>query len=466
MKNILYLVIFTTFISCNFSKNEKNASENVQIVNDAINLADQQAAAALKTPTDTVTKKVTTFIPTKKEKKKSELQLSSAIQSFNINTARDTTIFGENRTRIFIPAHTFVDKKGNEITEEVAITLKECYKPIDIIKEKLSTVCNHRLLETEGMIYVEARHKNEKLQVKKGASIIVHFPKKEPNDKAEFFYGQKDAEGIVSWREAKEKLIEYELNGYGISYYEKYAIAGRRDNFPYALQNIKLNQELLMEMFNKKASLIAKYSFRPKQSIEVEAINSQDKNMVKKIKSACEAYFAENKTNNYKDIDSFFVVYSAIPTFTKNLSSNTAYKSSFKTKYYNTTIKDMEEAELNFYIFEANELGWINCDRFIESQEKRVDFVVETAEDFDGQVNVIFTDMKCAMAGIKKGNRYEFKNVPKNRTVKIVAMQQIDKQVSCAIEKVTISEKPVRNLLFKNMSMKELDVALEDVAKN
>jgi len=77
-------------------------------------------------------------------------------QLFTIDPTQDQIITGKEGTIIRIPANSLVNEKGKVVTSPVTIRLTECYNLTDMILNKLSTSSNGQLLETAGMINVEA----------------------------------------------------------------------------------------------------------------------------------------------------------------------------------------------------------------------------------------------------------------------------------------------------------------------
>ena len=76
-------------------------------------------------------------------------------QEFTIDPSRDTTIRGMNGTLIRIPANAFKTNK-NCPPKSVRIQLKEALTFSDMLLENLNTTSKGRILETDGMVFVEA----------------------------------------------------------------------------------------------------------------------------------------------------------------------------------------------------------------------------------------------------------------------------------------------------------------------
>jgi hypothetical protein len=95
-------------------------------------------------------------------------------QNFSFSAAKGTIIEGEKGTVLQIPANCFVDSKGNAVTGEISFLLQEAYSYSDMLFQNLSTVSNGELLETGGMLFIEARDTiGNVLGIREGAEIIA-----------------------------------------------------------------------------------------------------------------------------------------------------------------------------------------------------------------------------------------------------------------------------------------------------
>jgi len=110
-------------------------------------------------------------------------------------------IIGKEGTEITIPMECLVHQDGTLPRGEIILELKECYSAADIVFNNLTTQTKNGLLETGGMIYLQAKSENNVLKVKHGKSIVIKFPKKGKIKKGmKLFKGKKEGDYIV-WDE-------------------------------------------------------------------------------------------------------------------------------------------------------------------------------------------------------------------------------------------------------------------------
>jgi hypothetical protein len=123
------------------------------------------------------------------------------------------------------------------------------------------------------------------------------------------------------------------------------------------------------------------------------------------------------------------------------------------------SIKNINDAELNYYIFSVSNLGWINCDRFTEEKEL-TDFIVN-APGNAVQVKMIFSDINSVLKAKGENDRYSFTGVPKNRTVTIFALKRENNTLLSSFTKTKITNNERVNLVFKETNLSDLKRELE-----
>jgi len=95
-------------------------------------------------------------------------------QDFSFSAVKGTVIEGEKGTVLQIPANCFVDSEGNVVTGEISFLLQEAYSYGDMLFQNLSTVSNGELLETGGMLFIEAKDTaGNVLEIREGVEIIA-----------------------------------------------------------------------------------------------------------------------------------------------------------------------------------------------------------------------------------------------------------------------------------------------------
>lgn len=101
---------------------------------------------------------------------------SAAQQEFSFQAAENTIITGAKGTILQIPANCFVNSKGISPEGTVTLVLQEAYTYKDMILQNLATTSNDQLLETGGMLYLEAKDAaGDILKLREGANISAQM---------------------------------------------------------------------------------------------------------------------------------------------------------------------------------------------------------------------------------------------------------------------------------------------------
>lgn len=115
---------------------------------------------------------------------------------------------------------------------------------------------------------------------------------------------------------------------------------------------------------------------------------------------------------------------------------------------------DLRRAQ-DYLMLSTPRLGWINCDRFYNAQE-RVDYFVKAKEE--SQLMLVFRSIRSIMAPDRNG---VFHGVPLNARATIVGIRTEKGQLQLALQEATVSKEPFVELKFKPVTVKEYKASLE-----
>jgi hypothetical protein len=93
-------------------------------------------------------------------------EMDTRVQKFSMDPEEETSITGKEGTVITFPANAFVDEEGMAPAGPVKIDLKEYYGIREILAAKLQTKAGDKLLESGGMLHIEATSGGKKLKLK------------------------------------------------------------------------------------------------------------------------------------------------------------------------------------------------------------------------------------------------------------------------------------------------------------
>lgn len=127
-------------------------------------------------------------------------------QKIMIQPDREQQITAARGTVIAIPAQSFVFDDGSSPTGPIEITVKEAYAPSDWISFDLSTTSNGHVLQTGGMVYIDAQSGGKQLSMADGAAITVAIPAGKIDPGMELFYGKQTENGDLNWQPVGQKF--------------------------------------------------------------------------------------------------------------------------------------------------------------------------------------------------------------------------------------------------------------------
>jgi hypothetical protein len=404
---------------------------------------------------------------------------------FTISATSDTTVFGQQGTRLFIEKGTFQFADGTPVTDSIKMQVKEFYRKSDITLADLSTESDGKLLETGGMLNITATAKGQGIEIKGDKRIVVHFPKsKDSYKQMNLFFADKSATdtSVTNWDIDTVSLVKSTIQILSWGYYyldinDSTPVTSKPKNFVdtgYYWNPL----ELYVNKFDFSKSTIQEINnYTADYYVGVEFDINKSGKILNPIVSSKVSKNAQKELLNFvnglpeltpsKDKNGNIVTRRAILGLSKGqiiplYKSREEYLSSFDKKYSRfekQPIKNMNDAELDYYVFSVAKLGWINCDRFLES-EKTVDYFVKTQEK-DTKIKMVFKDIDGVLMANSTDGKFIFSKVPIGRQVTIVAIKNTNGQFQTAFQEVTISDKPLEALAFKETTLSELKQQLE-----
>lgn len=419
------------------------------------------------------------------------------IMEFTIQANADTTLFGEQGTRIFIGSETFQFPDGKLVEDSITIQIKEFYKSSDIVLAELSTASNGQLLETAGMINIKAFVDEEEIELRPDKRIVVHFPKGNIPAKnyehrmMNLFYGDKtatdtsannwtiDTTSLVKrtlklgsfgwWHPAPNDSTGYDFtpkNHVDTGYYWN-PIDFYISSYNFSNETIKEIESTLnvntypdfgavWNSYGAECEMyISKDGYIKSPKIVTRLSSSTKRELIKFLKGFPQLEPGKNKYGKIIERRGLLFIQggNTIPLY----KTDEEYVKSFDqkyAKYENYPIRNMDAAEMNYYIFSVSKLGWINCDRFIEFEEK-VDLLVNTPVLPDLKLKMIFSEINGVLKPSIKNGKYVFTQIPKGQKATIVGIKQEDGNLLAAFEEIEINEDPIQDLSFVGITLSE-----------
>lgn len=415
-----------------------------------------------------------------------------APQIFTISNDAPVSITGAKGTLIEFPANALVHEDGSSPKEPISLALTECYDMTEILLNKLSTTSNGDLIETAGMVYIEAIADGKKLKIAEGLTYSVSFPQSTEKEDFQLFYGKKENSGVINWTlaDTTTSSIASRNNGSVLSNMPENDTCFIQINRSYFRRNTKIT---LMDYYTwtfLDGTLVNNWfvaNFNPPLEMVDEfcALNYQTEVTLKldpdgwvKERHLSKASVPKYDLEILKMIDrmpqwnmrSFMDKYdedhSVILQFGREIGVQRGMELTHFEKEYGRgdtlELGTVAKADMDFFIYNANQLGWLNCDRFVKFS-KIEDFFVNVPFPDKTSVSCVFTGLRGVMLGFVDNGVVVFNDVPSNQAVRIIAVEASGGKPRMASVSTNTSKGKLVINEMKPFKLAELKTALRGV---
>jgi TonB family protein len=423
-------------------------------------------------------------------------------QLFTIDPDRDTSIICKEGTLIKIKAHTFVtEKTGKDITGKVQLEVKEYYTISDMLLSKLTTTSGTEMLETGGMLYMDAVADQEKCRIKQGSEIEIGFPYANKKEDMALFNGEKKND-IIDWKPAVtvNNVVIMTAIVQGMEEEPPYTIVEQMPEFPggetalrrymeqyvgypYSALKDKIQGKVFVSFNVEKDGMITNIRVRRglESMLDKVAVNfvsnmpkwipgKQNGQAVKCTYTLPVSFIPhEGELTNEEILQSKALEEKIRNLKVDYLDSKYLTKQEFKEEFEKKEQKDgfqqTNTADLNRYVFSTSQLGWINCDKFIRDNRQKINYSIRIDQPGNAIATVIFHRYRSILPGNVEANRIRFMNVPPGEKISIVAFRTENDQIYLAIKETVITDKEENGLDFKPVTMELLKLEMEKLSK-
>ena len=111
-------------------------------------------------------------------------------------------------------------------------------------------------------------------------------------------------------------------------------------------------------------------------------------------------------------------------------------------------------------MFSSTELGWINCDRFLQEDGPLVDFFVEAKSSPGSSVSMVFEDRKSILRGIREGGHFVFAGIPADENVRLIGKDNFSGNPTIEVKRANTSSLTCSLKNYEPMTLARLDGAL------
>ncbi|WP_299363416.1 hypothetical protein [Winogradskyella sp.] len=447
--------------------------------------------------------------------------IKSEPQQVEFNAEENYEFTGTEGTIIKVPANAFMDAQTQkQVKGKVSLEVTEYYELSDMLMANLSTKSDDKLLETGGMLKIEARKGNSKLELIPGKEVQVIFDNCE-KERMQLFNGE-ELEGIINWKlnelkeETETKKLESEVQEFGFvdEYYsdiEDYYATNFRflDDAPTHPNCEKdtnndekrkcLKDEIskfisrkfntsIGERLNLTGAIYIYTTFEIDKKgdvgkIEVRAPHKRIANEVVRVLEMLPrlepgrqngnpvvvkyslpiTYYFEGTQNTKRGSRNSAVTSESDSTVAIGVSDSIVVLRSdkkFQKDLEAKPISEISNTELERYTFATTNLGWINCDRFVRSAERKIRYEVKIKDVEGANVKMIFKSISSILPGKSINGQVDFGEVPLNEDVILLVIKKKGDKIYLGKKEVKTKTVSELDLEFKEVTIDELKTEL------
>lgn len=432
--------------------------------------------------------------------------MAGTVQHFTIDPSQDQTIVGTAGVQVRFAANAFVDAQGRVVQGPVHVELTEALGLQAMLAHQLGTRSGERLLETGGMLRVQARDTDgNALRLAAASPMDIAVPKEDQMPGMELFLssdgrdwsatGRPLQETVVTtWREPRYPAppqLSYRLPRYiedqkgrpvkpVAPVMPRRPIEPRRASYaaarPWwsflfparATRQADARYNTAMERHAKQMERHARRmaAYEAERASFPERLARYEERMAAWSEQKA-AEYAQWHTNVYQpELDRTNALYAPIRQRYDSLVANWEQMRAESLRRYTLRADSMGTADmggLNAYVFSTAQLGWINCDRFINVPEaQKYQVIAQGDHPRSTEAYLVFTRIRSILP-MERNVVGELCSPPvaRNEPAVLFAYTVIDGRAHVCKQAVTPNTRP--ELRFEPSSYAEIGRILKEL---
>lgn len=419
--------------------------------------------------------------------------------SYTISATKSTCLLTHQGTFLMIPSQAFVNSNGSPIAEEeVTLQIQEYYGLSDMLMAGLSTSSNHKQLVTGGMLNIKALAQGQELQLAPQKEIGVGMPIRagQFDPAMELFLGDRDPHhsDFVNWNSTGRKatsLLNASTKDRSIDPRGQLVLYRETAINQMVRQPVrpKLNTKAKKTIPQKpqRENIKLRLNFFQKIFINKQRVEAQkDRIYAKQVKNYQRSlkYFRRDSTqwkNYFQDSLNYVRLYQeALNSDLQN------YQEALKEATYAAVNREQDQQKmqelyekgvssdgqlsqqtLDRYFFAVNRLGWINCDKFMNTPESQLtQIAIQDSDASEERLMLVFPHLPSILAVKSKTAQGEYlsDNIPKGMPAKLIGIKVDQGRSMLAVKDIKVGEsKQSYNLVYQPKSLKEIQKVLESI---
>ncbi|RZJ69464.1 hypothetical protein [Flavobacterium sp.] len=343
--------------------------------------------------------------------------------SIVIDPKKDTIITLPEGTKLNIAGDSFVFATSqNAVSGKITLKVREFYRLEDILKAGLSTTSGNRMLETGGMLFIEAESEGKKLKLGEGKEMEIAFASAVKSD-MELFLGKEEKEGI-DWE--KPAMSEYVVPN--VSRVTSFSMQDIRLKFKFDLSEEK--QGLYRIRMKPDGTILEAKTI---QSI-TPTIDGHIEQQLIGQKVLLSGYLPNHEITNVMPV----TLNPADRIGQKAMKYSMAKTEIEKGKARKQAIAQKEISKVTRF-FRTPQLGWINCDRFLNLPGDKSDLAFDIGNNELTTIFLVFRNSKSVLARTTSASAVTFANLPRGEPVTAIAIKSDKDGLYISRENIEVS---------------------------
>lgn len=434
-------------------------------------------------------------------------------EKFIINPNRDTVIKGSQGSIVLIKSGTFKTNSDCK-NENISFYFKEAFLKSDIIIDNLSTTSNDKILESQAMVFSDARDcNNNKIEIQKGKVLTIMTPTDTFVDDTKLFQGNRTShDSIMNWSLLDKSEIDgismrniyncFQLSGCGgmkecncnffvcrIGRLDEvvkgwFVRCNRRDNKLYRqyLKRCRSNDSdkkrkidnKIIEI-NQRFNTCSNPEYGNWKENECDKINKllekynlKDMNelLVFMNKNLLDSFGISTMQELYDTMQKIELQKQKIAMDEYGVSTMEALKDTLQKLKLMGLENQISEGtidfnDLKYYMFNSNKLGWNNIDIFAKLDLKKTAKIkVDIKSDINIDCKLVFKNRRIILPASVVDEKISFQDLPSKEEVYLVVIKYYKGKVYLYFEEFT-SENTTIKVKFEEVSLEELKEKLK-----
>lgn len=360
---------------------------------------------------------------------------NSITQTFIARKKAVTVITARHGLKVTVNPAVLETVNGEPFTGDIKVKIVEITTPGELFKTNAATISNGQLLVSGGSYYVAMESNGQQLQLKKGETMQMEFPKIKDNE-MELFYGNRNMAGDMNWQRAEtplrisQAIVDYnppfEINYSNVAYKSKYRMFD-------SLTEKVIFMDRKMTLRDMVGELQERGVDKKIDSIYISWENFYGDVITYRSDKPYAHYVKKYRIMTCKEIEAERdSIAKSEKVRLAQQEANRKYDEEWRMRYNENSL--VSQIQKYYAPSEVKQLGWINCDRFYKDPQS-AEVPVEmpyTLNNTDVQYFLIYKSFNGLMSGqLSKNNKgqYTLSKLPQGQAVTLVAFAKSNGQL-------------------------------------